>query len=398
MEDVFMRAKPSFLKIPGLILVLCIPVVFCFSISLGSASQVQELEINPRTIQPTNGEAARISFQIPAKAEATVKIYDPSHFLMTALLENRVFEPGRHTVLWNGRDAAGRLVPDEAYYCTIDLSYADGRHASFNPASSGGVYLGVIPARLVKESGTVSYSLSEPARIRIRAGVTNGPLYKTLLDWAPRTAGEQVLAWDGLDRSSSLSIWKKDDFVISASAFSLPPKSIIVTGTGISYIEYWTSRAREAGMGLFEYLRTSAPAREARLRAREINQNVLSRSDVEISEYYLMNRFSNQPPMVSMKLGNGGQAEEGTIPRVSGSLQVMIEFSELTRQRLLEQRYEIILYVDDVMVLEDESGYTPYTWILDSSTLENGEHVLTVNIATLSDQVGTFSQKVVVDN
>ena len=52
------------------------------------------------------------------------------------------------------------------------------------------------------ESGTIRYTLSAPARVRIRIvdSDTPGIILRTLLDWEERPEGEQVEPWDGKDQ------------------------------------------------------------------------------------------------------------------------------------------------------------------------------------------------------
>jgi hypothetical protein len=59
----------------------------------------------------------------------------------------------------------------------------------------------------------------------------------------------------------------------------------------------------------------------------------------------------------------------------------------------IEQRYEILYFVDFNFVMEKEEGYSPSTWIWDTTSLPEGEHILTINIATLTGQFTSASLK-----
>jgi len=358
----------------------------------------EDIDVQPRTLNLLRGESALISFYLPKSALVTTKIFDSSHFLMATLEDHLRCPEGRHTVKWNGRDTDGVLVPPEAYYFTTKIEFDDGRHGLYNPAFSGGKDMGLISTKIDKQKREVSYHLTESARIRIRAGVQKGPLRKTILDWVPSGSGNHVVAWDGKDETGTEVIWNKEGFVLNATAFSLPPYSIIVSNSENDYIDYWTERARRSGMALMEYMRTSREAGAALVRAREVASKVLSGTSGRLSNYYLINTFINRMPEVGMSFRGDGIVSTGDVPVVKGRVSINVTLSELTRKILTEQRYEVVFYVDDVLIGEDETGYSPYTWILDTTTLTNGPHIITVNIATLSDQVGSCSRKIMVSN
>jgi hypothetical protein len=125
---------------------------------------------------------------------------------------------------------------------------------------------------------------------------------------------------------------------------------------------------------------------------------VTARAESQISNYYFMNRFTNRAPDVALSLSGDGVIEGGAEPVVKGTVRLSISTSELSRSMLQDQRFEVVIYMDDILLVEDESGYFPYNWNLETASLPDGPHVVTVNIATLSDQVGTSSQKIVVKN
>jgi hypothetical protein len=50
-----------------------------------------------------------------------------------------------------------------------------------------------------------------------------------------------------------------------------------------------------------------------------------------------------------------------------------------------------VMFVDGVLEGEQETGYSPYSWVLNADELSAGKHLVTVNIATLNGQVGAAS-------
>jgi len=103
-------------------------------------------------------------------------------------------------------------------------------------------------------------------------------------------------------------------------------------------------------------------------------------------------------PRFRMELPQGAEATDDGLPIVSGKLPVKIFLDDKIKRFITEQRYEIICFVDFKFITEQEEGYSPCTWKFDTSKVPNGEHILTVNVATLTGKLATASRKVFVQN
>ncbi|KPJ51741.1 hypothetical protein AMJ39_09370, partial [candidate division TA06 bacterium DG_24] len=73
---------------------------------------------------PSRGQAT-IAFALPRGDErgrdhVSIKVYNMQGQLVRNLTQGRV-EPGYHTVLWDGRDAAGRPVASGLYFCRMEV-------------------------------------------------------------------------------------------------------------------------------------------------------------------------------------------------------------------------------------------------------------------------------------
>ena len=73
---------------------------------------------------------------------------------------------------------------------------------------------------------------------------------------------------------------------------------------------------------------------------------------------------------------------------------VKVELDEEDKVIFQNQQFEICFFLDHEFYAEDEAGYTPFNWVWDLSNVEEGEHVLTVNLSSFKDQIGIKSQKV----
>jgi hypothetical protein len=75
---------------------------------------------------------------------------------------------------------------------------------------------------------------------------------------------------------------------------------------------------------------------------------------------------------------------------------VRIEVDERDRSLVTNSRFEMIFYVDTVFLFEDEDSFTPYTYQWDTSGLNPGPHILTVNVHGYGDHIGARSAIVMV--
>jgi flagellar hook assembly protein FlgD len=70
---------------------------------------------------PFNPET-RITFECPVASHVGLYIFDMAGRLVRTLADNSL-QPGRHTILWDGRDDRGRNVASGIYLCSMT---ADG--------------------------------------------------------------------------------------------------------------------------------------------------------------------------------------------------------------------------------------------------------------------------------
>ncbi len=82
------------------------------------AFQLSSLAPNPFV------STTRLGFTLPAAAQARVQVFDV-HGRAVRTLAAGAFEPGRHTVEWNGLDGAGHPVPGGVYFVRLDSPFGD---------------------------------------------------------------------------------------------------------------------------------------------------------------------------------------------------------------------------------------------------------------------------------
>jgi hypothetical protein len=315
-------------------------------------------------------QTAAIHFRLSAPARAAVHLYDGRNLRVRSLGSAAVLPAGAHRVAWDGRDERGRPVPPEAYTYAIEVTDAAGAQVRWDVTdSTGGEEVPVERVRWEPESDALRYALPEPARVRIRIGMEPpGPLLATLVDWAPRAAGAHAEPWDGKDASGVLDLSSHSKLLLAAEAFSLPRNAIVVGPP-------------EGGPRFLDGLDTDA-RRESTARPRRMydyaSQPIEARRDF---------------PVRLEVLGDPPRNHEG-LPRVSGAVPLRISVAEGDLASLMNERCEIVVFVDGLFWFEAETGFLPMTWRWDASGANPGVHYLTVNVRGYEGHFGMGTVKV----
>jgi hypothetical protein len=341
--------------------------------------EISGITVEPKIFDPRKEEAVTISFRLSRPGKASVEIFDPTMHLICEMFGEEIGSSGLHQVVWSGRDLEGRLVPDEAYFFTIEARGYQRNTAVYDPTTlSGGTYLAPRIA-FDAQHGTVSYHLDRDARVRIRAGISGGPLLKTIVNWAPRLAGDREENWDGRDESGHIDVVDQRDYRLIAEAVSLPEHSIFTVGN----TEYC----------FLTYRRDIAPDRPKK-KERPLFQDPKSGMGQRFTGPILY----GPEPAFSMSLAQCIEKNETGLPVVKGKVPVKISLDKGIKRYVTEQRYEIIFFVDFAFSTEIEEGYSPSSLLWDSTKVPNGVHILTANVATFTGQVASASLTVFVKN
>jgi hypothetical protein len=81
----------------------------------GAAAVPTRITLGPNVPNPFN-PSTRISFELPARAEVTLQVYDTAGRLVRSLAEHAAYEPGTHEVVWDGRDDRGGGLAAGVYH------------------------------------------------------------------------------------------------------------------------------------------------------------------------------------------------------------------------------------------------------------------------------------------
>ncbi len=267
---------------------------------------IEDVRIDRVVLTP--GEQAHISFLLTDDASVSLFIYNPDFAAVRTLLSNQSNKAGTLSVAWDGADDSGRPVPDEAYMVGIVATGTDGGKTVYDPtAYSGGKELNLTMETVEVSNGVYNlyYSLSQPARVSLRAGIHQGPLLKTIIDWQPQPPGDYLVTWDGHDDAGRVKVMDVAGALLDIRGFSLPEGTIIVRGNDGDYSAYHRS-LRSAGTS-GDITRTpygtsddvsyeSLQAGAEYISFGKFRENVLKRRGQSISPQYLVPRILNISP------------------------------------------------------------------------------------------------------
>lgn len=355
---------------------LSILFVFVTNTFASQNLNISNVIVNNALIDTRKGESAQISFYLHQDTHISLSIKDMDGQNIASIQKNCY--KGTNTIFWDGIDDAGHPVADEAYYFILKATGLNGLVTLYDPASCSKMEkINIVPQI---NADKIAYTLTKDAYVRIRIGIHNGPLLKTLLDCEPRKAGNYSETWDTKDESRIIDL-NQTDYIVNIQAYTLPENSIITTGIGMSLLDYKISSTNKS----------SLPGQHYNLSLIDRKRIFSGQSNYSILSLRTMNRAPRFDIHVKANPIRSKQTVSGLIP-------ITIDLEEMTGLILSNQRYEIIAYVDYEFLMEDEQGYHPYTFNLDTRNLTNGDHILTFNVATLTDQVGSGSIKINVQN
>jgi len=354
---------------------------------------IENVQLDRTVLRP--GEAVTLSFYLSREAKVSVLVYGPNYEVVRRLMDDEPRPRGTNQTIWDGRDDSGRMVPDEAYLISISAESPDGDSAHYDPTTfSGGE---AVEASISKVEGSrgqyrIFYSLPAPSRISIRAGIQRGPLLKTVLDQVPKAAGDHVESWDGMDDTGRISVMDHPKRMIQVSGYLLPKGSILVEGSGTKGDGTFSPGAKSA---------LAAVEKPGVLSFQRVRQNAMKRADRGVAQQFLVRQALNVAPKFQVRLREEApqqQLAQIPVPTVSGEVGLTVEVAPESLSAFNELRYEIVVFVDNERFDEEEQAYPSHTYVLDTRRLSNGEHLVTINLVSMTGQMGSYSFRINVAN
>ena len=334
-------------------------------------SIIQLVTIEELEVDLTKGQICHLRFFLRCKAEISVSFVDAYDYQVRQLVKKRTYERGTVELEWDDKDDHGKFVPVGAYIPFITAQTEKKERYTYDPRETTGWRgVSVSDSGYEESKGWISFTLEQPAYVRLRIGSQDGPLYATLMDWEYRYKGRHQIPWNGRDPTGMLDLTKS--YLILCKAMSLPEN--------VTYI-------------------IDSP-----------NGNVLSRERRGIRVEVDPERYRAYASLNSTRLilGRGlsprfkvemdGSSSKDDIPVVSGVCKLNVVVDKTDVGWLANERFESLLWIDGIYVAEDEEGYTPSSWRIDTTKYSNDLHVVTVMIQSFGDRIGTHSFVIKVRN
>jgi len=330
---------------------------------------ITQVRADRLAFDPAKKESVTIRFNIDRTADVDLMVYDGRDRLVRRV-EGTELAPGEHALTWDGRDFRSRPVPPEAYVYTIAAITAQGQRVTHDLTDlTGGEPLTAKDPRWDPATGQVHYVLDRPARVNIRFGLQEGgPYLRTLIDWVPRAAGAQSEPWDGWDASRVLPLAKHPTLLTGVMAYSLPANALLV-GPRVGRVTF---------AALPEEGRREQAHKGPKRMYFHADQPLDTRGDVS----------------TSLTIDGPGKQDAQGRWIVSGRVPVRLHVAEADRARVLSRRFEPVFFVDGTFAFENEVGFLPMTWHWDTSTVNAGEHFVTVNVRGYEGNFGAATLKV----
>jgi len=184
------------------------------------------------------------------------------------------------------------------------------------------------------ETGEIKYTLPGPALGRIRIGLQPGG-----------PVIRTLFDWEYRDAGSHVEIWDRKDASGKIDYTGNPKLSV-----------------------LLHFVKTDSPLNKIR-----------------------------KSPDFSINFPESASSADGEVILREG-IPVRVVLSNTSKEWLRKTRYEIAVYLDNVFLIEDEEANDPYTYWLRTRDINNGMHIITVNVVGYQGEVGAKSIPVLISN
>lgn len=317
---------------------------------------------------PSVKEPYKFSVKGARSGSAWVELRSPDDDLVRTLKAKDVVSGKDVSFTWDGRDSRGEHVPDEAYVPVVFNKTGDGSIERYDPRETSGGEELKIPI-IQKGVNEIIFDVPAPARVSLRAGTKSGPMLNNLLDFTPRAAGRNRVAWTGRDASGVMELAGRDDFVLVSTGFGLPDNAIICSGNeSLGYADW---RARH-------YPPVVEP---------DLSKKSFERGGQRISRFAYLPRSLLASPRLDFEiLGDWPRNADG-IAVVSGPVSFKLDMPKTDLWALQQSQFEVAFYVDLKFISEQEQGYAPITWRWLPGGEAPGIKLITVNVSGYNGQV-----------
>jgi len=94
---------------------------------------VTSVSVSPSSFNPITGKTTTLNYTLSESCYVTVKIYNSTRALKRTLLNGVLQTSGPRSIVWNGKDSSGNIVPPGTYTIKIYVSDKAGNKATPYP-------------------------------------------------------------------------------------------------------------------------------------------------------------------------------------------------------------------------------------------------------------------------
>jgi hypothetical protein len=329
-------------------------------------------------------------------ARITVTILTPDMLIARHLLKNTPKSAGIITLSWDGRDDFSTLLPPEGYYPVISAVTDSGKSSTWGMANPSMISGGqnIVPSfagsPLSISSGSTSgidleLNLDRASRVCINAGIHRGPMMKTIVPWTALPAGKHIFHWNGMDDTGKFKVMEMAGNHVQVQGYSLPSHTIVIMDAPGSYSDYIRV--------LKQKIQTSQLQTISEDRFGLLRSTLLSGDRKNLAPGFLLRPSLSKAPgfTVTDRKPASGTMALSSISVPDDTMEFLIQVDDESVTDFNDTRYEIIVFVDNERIDEEEQACTPYLYKLDTSKYIPGDHIITFNLAGLMGQISSQS-------
>ena len=255
-------------------------------------------------------------------------------------------------------------------FCLVAGDESAKRLAVYPADPGGGETIKVAEAQLDREHRTINYILPHAARVRSRVGFKDGPYLQPLLSWQAQPAGRHSIPWDGKCQNGIFqNLYENPVAQVIVTAVSLPANILVAENTAEKPgSQHRAAEAVSVPSGLADL--TSPPWSKRKF------MQVSSAGMWMGKDYRVLLAIHVNAEDQTVTLGVNCHPDD--------------------RERLLNRRFELTMFLDGVYISEDEVGLLPFNHRMATRGITPGKHALTVNVVDSDGNVGAASEEFVV--
>jgi len=316
---------------------------------------IRKVGVFPKSFSPEKKESVVIRWMQNRTAKTTLEIRKENGELVKHF--EKSYSEGDHEESWNGQDETQKPVASGVYLYSFRNRDEEGHETVYDPSlTTGGEELKVERFTFDKEKRSLDFVMPRAGRARLRIGLSPFVHLRTLLNWEPMEAGAHTLTWDGLDDSGFIRAVDHPALSVNLAVFALPDNAILVQGDEGEFLFHSAERPqKELRPGLYLH------AYHGRIHCRDIS-------------------FQVEFP--------GSEEDEEGLPVLKENTLVRVHLTDKDKNFMVNQRFEIMFFVDTAFLFEEEEGQDPFNFEWNTKGLSPGEHLLTVNLIGYEDHYG----------